>query len=275
MTTAQEIVEDAAALILVDEANTSLEPNESAIMTRFLNDMCADLYDDDVDIGFKPVTSPSDFITSPSSVNYALKVMLAKRSSPIFGLPLDPDLRQEARKIEESLTRRYLRSVSQDYPDTLPMGSGNYDDTFLIDNFYQQQIPQAFLRLPNDGANPKVVTIANQDEWTAIGGFAVDRQKNIRSDGQSVTYQLDGAYYSIFEAVFSMAAGNDDLFTFAFAKNGAILEQSQVDARDLETFTVKVRWAEALRRNDVVNVVVKNNDNDNDLTLFSGVFRVE
>ena len=113
MTRAQEIVEDAAALILVDEANTALEASEFQISVRFLNDLCAELYDDDIDFGYRPVSSPSDVITSTTAVNSALKYMLAKRIAPIFGLPISPMVVTEADRLEASLNNRYQRSIAK------------------------------------------------------------------------------------------------------------------------------------------------------------------
>ena len=270
MTTAAEIVSDATALILVDEANTGLEPNEFAIAVRFLNDMCAELYDDDIDFGYRPVSSPSDLLSSPTSVNSALKYMLAKRLNAIFGLPMPQEVFIEARRLEASLNNRYQRSISQIFPDTLPTGSGNWRDTFQDDNFYQLPQPEAFLRL----TAPLTPSIPAAASPVALSGFAVDRQINVRSNGSSITYVNTGAYYAMFDAVFSLSAGNDDLLTFAFAKNGVPLQQSAIQIRDGAPSQVKLRWAENLRKDDVVTVLVANEDNDNDPTITTGTFRV-
>ena len=271
MTTANEIVTDAAALILVDEANTGMDPDEFALGVRFLNDLCAELYDDDVDFGYRPVASASDFITSPSSVNSALKFMLAVRMNPLFGLPLPPEVFNQATKLEASLTNRYQRSLSQAYPDTLPIGSGNDVDSFQVDEFYRTAMPEAFLRL----TSAQTISIAAINTPVAISsGFSVDRQSNVDISNGAVTFIPDGQYYAMFEAVLTIPAGREDLFTFYFAKNGVLLKQSAVSARDGEGDTVKVRWAENLRKDDVVTLMVENNDNTNDLTINNGSFRV-
>ena len=58
MTFAQEIISDAAALMLVDEENVSLPASEFQVMTRFLNDYCAELFDLGIDFGIDLLSPP-------------------------------------------------------------------------------------------------------------------------------------------------------------------------------------------------------------------------
>lgn len=271
MTLAQEIIDDAAALILVDEANISLEAPESVILTRFLNDYCAELFDLGVDFGYRPVSNPADPITSPSSVNGALKYNLAKRANSIFGLPLPPEVSLEAEKTERRLKSNFMRRIRARLPTNLPRGSGNLSGLHGVSSFYGFSLPQGFLRLDSSFT----VTITTINTPVQIGGWTVDKDTNVTALASgSIEFLDEGPYLALLEVDLTISTAGSDQFTLHFAKNGAILEQSSLSFDANKVQNISLKWPEAVRRGDKITVLVENDLGTSDLTLTNGHFRL-
>jgi len=237
MTAALEIIEDGFALALVDEADIALEPNDSALGVRFLNDYCADQFDSGIDFGYRPVSTTDEPVTSPASVNRALKKIMARECAPLFGVPLSPDVLRDANKAENDLRARYLRITASSFTSTTPRGSGNSDfssgngdrgggGAFFSTFFREVSVPQAFLRL--DAST--TVTIATINTPVAVTGpWVIDKDVNTTSTtAGAVTFDTRGDYLANLEANLTIDAASSDQFTFYFAINGALLEQSRL-----------------------------------------------
>jgi len=283
MTTAQEIIDDGFALALVDEADVTTQPDESAIGVRFLNDYCADQFDSGVDFGYRPVSTPDEPVTSPASVNRALKKIIARECGPLFGMPVSQEVLRDANKAESGLESRYLRITSSRFTTTTPRGSGNSDSragdgdrgssgAFFSTFFRAVAVPQAFLRL--DAST--TVTIATIDVPVAVTGpWVVDRDVNTTSTtAGAITFDTRGDYLANLEANLTINAASSDQFTFYFAINGGLLEQSRLvfDADKVQNILVK--WVGTLRDTDTVTLLVENNSDTTNLTIINGHLRV-
>lgn len=271
MTTASEIVEDAAALVLVDEADVGLEPDEYAFGSRFLNDWAAELFDGAVDFGYRPVASSGDIITSPTSVNLALKQNLGVIIAPAFGVPIPVDVQTQATASLRRLKARYLRRPKAVLPSNLPMGSGNLGRAFAFSSFYGFALPQSILRLDSSST----ITIATVNTPVIVDGWTVDRSVNVTAiAGGTVEYLADRPYLANLEATFTIDAASSDQFTFYFRKNGALLEQSKLvfdaDAKQ----NILMKWVETLRRGDLVSIAIENNSGTTNIVLTAGHFTV-
>lgn len=271
MTFAQEITDDAAALILVDEADITTDAGDSALLTRFLNDYCAELFDLGIDFGYRPVVNPGDPITSPTSVNGALKYNLAKRVSSVFGIPLSQEVALEANNTEKRLKANFMRRPRARLPSNLPMGTGQLTSIFTLSTFYPFTLPQAFLRLDTTST----VTITTINTPVQVGGWTIDRSVNVDAlEAGSVEFTSDGPFLALLEANFTINIAASDQFTFYFAKNGALLEQSAVVFDADKNQNIFLKWAETLRRGDIITILVENNSDTTDLVLTNGHFRV-
>jgi len=283
MTAAQEIIEDGFALALVDEADIALEADESAIGVRFLNDYCADQFDSGIDFGYRPVSTPDEPVTSPASVNRALKKIMARECAPLFGVPLSPDVLTAANQAESDLRSRYLRITPSRFTVTTPRGSGNSDfssgdgdkgsgGAFFSTFFRAVAVPQAFLRL--DAST--TVTIATIDTPAAVTGpWVVDRDVNTTSTtAGAITFDIKGDYLANLEANLTINTAGSDQFTFYFAINGALLEQSRLVFDADRAQNILVKWVGTLRDTDIVTLLVENNSATTNLTLTNGHLRV-
>ena len=271
MTFAQQITSDAAALILVDGADIGTDPSDSALLTRFLNDYCAELFDLGIDFGYRPVVDPGDPITSPTSVDAALKFNLASRASSVFGLPLLPGAAAEALRTEKRLKANFMRRPKGRLPSTLPMGAGNIGRSGSSSDFYPFGLPRGFLRLDSSST----VTISAIDTPVQVGGWVVDSSVNVTaSEDGSIEFHNEGPYLALLEASLTVNAAAGDQFTFYFAKNGAILEQSALVFDADKSQNLFPKWAETLRRGDVITLLVANNTDTTNITLTNGHLRL-
>ncbi len=270
MTFASEIIEDAAAFIMVGEEDISIEPNEFQQGARILNDYCAELFGLGVDIGYRPVSSSGDPVTVPSSVNLALKQNLGLLLAPMFGISPQPALVVQAGKSERRMKAQFTRRIRSTYPGTLPMGSGNRTSGFISSAFYPFTPPMALLRLNAS----TTVTIAAIDTPVVVSGWTVDQQTNVNAaTAGTVEYLNDGSYLASLEASLTISAATDQ-FTFYFMKNGAKLEQSALVFDADAAQNIRLRWFETLRRGDTVSIAVENNEDTTNLTITDGHFTV-
>ncbi len=273
MTTAQEIVDDSAALILVDEANTSLEANESAIMTRFLNDFLAELHSSGVDIGYRPVSNPSDVVTIPTGARQAIKYGLAFRTNAVFGLPLPQEVALLAPALERSLKSSYMRLPKVRPPRTLPQGTGNHYNVYDLNTFYAISQPDAQLRLELS----TTVSIATINTPVVVTGpWTVDRDVNITTLGQGdMQYILQEPYLARLTADLTLSSTNGDRYTFYFTRNGATVAQSAYEVTANRVQDINFQWTDTIYRDDTIRLVVENNTGTNDLTITHGHFLLD
>ena len=267
MTTANEIVSDAAALIFVDEASTGLEAGESALLVRFLNDYCAELYDSGIDIGYRPVSSGGDIITSPASVNMALKYNLAARANDLFGMPLPINTAQLAISTEKTLRSNFVKPLRAQIPTNLPVGTGQRRYLYTNDAFYPFFQPVAALRL--DSAS--TVDIVTASTPVQVGGWTIDRQVNVTVTAAGlITHDSEMDYLAVLEANLTVASGGGDELTFYFAKNGALIQQSALSVTSDVDQNILIKWPETLRRNDTVSLWVENTSDTSDVVINNG-----
>lgn len=273
MTTAQEIVEDAAALFLVDEENTALDASSSAIMTRFLNDYLSELYSAGVDLGYRPVSSPSDVVTIPAGANLAVKYGLALRCNAIFGLPIPQEVAGLAPGLERRLRSSYMRLPRVKPPRTLPMGTGNQYTVYDISTFYPFSQPEGALRLDT----PTTVTINTIDtQEVVIGPWVPSKTLNVNSNNAGdFTYTLDDTYLARIIADLTLTSTNGDTYTFYFTRNGAVIDGSDYEITADRAQNMKFQIADTIRRNDTIELVVENNTGTNDLDISHGHFTLD
>jgi len=268
LTFASEIVNDATTLILVNEGDISLEPNEQSLATRILNDFAAELFDLGVDFGYRPVSSSGDPVTSPTSVNLALKQNLGVLLGSAFGLPVPPDLQRQANDSLKRLKANFMRRPRRHFPTTLPMGAGNIE---TYNAFYPFALPQAILRLNSSST----VTISTINTPVIVASWTVDRSVNVDAlAAGTVEYLNEEPYLALLEARLTIDSSSSDQFTFYFRKNSAVLEQSALVFDADADQNIVLKWAETLQKNDKVSIVVENNEDTNNLVITNGHFTV-
>jgi len=132
MATVTEIVTGALQLLEVNTAETAITAPEAEDGLVSLNDMMNEWNVDGIDVGYETL----DDVDDPLSVNLgsigAIKANLAIYIAPEYGRTPNQTLMERARRSKKSL-RASIPLNSSEFPDTLPIGSGNEDNHFVAD----------------------------------------------------------------------------------------------------------------------------------------------
>ncbi len=132
MATVTEIVSGALRLLEVKTAESAITPAEVNEGLEALNDMMNEWNVDGIDVGYETLDDADDelFITLGSLG--AIKANLAVYIAPEYGRVVTDQLNRRAIRSKRSLRATIPLNASQ-YPDSLPIGSGNEDNHFVSD----------------------------------------------------------------------------------------------------------------------------------------------
>lgn len=135
---AGDIIKDALIEITVLGAEAPVEAVDAQAGIRYLNRMMAALDAEGVDLGYTEVDSFADDVTTPTGAYEGIVAMLAARLWRQYAdeVTIPQDLLARARNGLETLKALAVDAGQMEYPDTLPIGSGNEDDTYRSGHFY-------------------------------------------------------------------------------------------------------------------------------------------
>ena len=267
MTEANEIITDAAAIVLVDEEAQALEPDQFAIGARFLNDLAASHEALGIFYNFTPVANPADVITSPASANAGLKFALAPRMAPLFGIPYVPT--QEAKDAIRSLKARFLRRPSPRHPRNLPVGAGNdngiysggafFGDSLITGNLSQagQTVTIATVNTPVLIAGPWVIEATNGMTGTTGGRLTFDGNRRL--------VQI--------EVNLTIATASNDTFNLYLYKNGAQLAPG-VPVTANQARNVYLDRTEPIVTGDFIEAYLENTSDTTDAVITLATLRI-
>ncbi len=132
MATVLDIVTGALKLLEVRVAESAITPSESQDGLEALNDMMNEWIVDGIDVGYEALTDTDDEIFVSLGAIGAMKANLAIYIAPEYGRTPSAALIARARRSKISLRASIPLNPAQ-FPDTLPVGSGNEDDHFSSD----------------------------------------------------------------------------------------------------------------------------------------------
>lgn len=133
--TAGDIIKDALTELTIQAQEQSVPAVDLNTGIRYLNRMMSALDADGIKLGYTIVSAPNDNLTIPAGAYESLVYMLAMRLAPGFDIQVSPDLRYLARDGEKRLAKIGVTMLKQNFPSTLPIGSGNTG----TDNIYHDQ----------------------------------------------------------------------------------------------------------------------------------------
>lgn len=128
MTTAADIITDALGELGYQAAETPVEATDMALGLRKLNDMLSEWTESGLIVG-NPVEKPADTVRLQRGTVNGVMMNLAGRLTSPFRKPLTPELVASIKAANQNMLRIIVKPIDVDYPDTLPMGSGNRCDT--------------------------------------------------------------------------------------------------------------------------------------------------
>jgi len=122
--TSLEIIEGALKHLGVNPAESPVTAAEAQDGLDDLNDMGSE-WESTLQIGFLPAEDVNDEISLPRQAYAAFKAGLAGRIAPQYGKPIYPELAELMRETKKALDKFSLQKLTSEFPDTLPVGSGN------------------------------------------------------------------------------------------------------------------------------------------------------
>lgn len=127
MATIGQIVEDAFNDIEVKSSETALSTTEMAQGIRYLNRLMVSFASSGLNLGYSKATSETETFTSPDWCEDMVVTHLAIRLAPGFGVSITPALAIAAAEMMKVVEKRLVILGEVDYPNILPIGSGNWN----------------------------------------------------------------------------------------------------------------------------------------------------
>ena len=132
MATVLEVVTDALKLLEVRTAESPVTASEAQDGLTALNDMMNEWNVDGINIGYETLDETTDDLFVELGSLGAIKANLAIYIAPEYGRKVTPALAERAIRSKRALRASLPLNASQ-FPDTLPVGSGNEDNNFTPD----------------------------------------------------------------------------------------------------------------------------------------------
>lgn len=132
MATVLDIVTGALQLLEIRVAESAVTASEAEDGLTALNDMMNEWNVDGIDIGYETLDNTDDELFVQLGSLGAMKANLAVYIAPEYGRVVTPELQKRADRSKKSL-RASIPINASEFPDTLPIGSGNEDNNFVSD----------------------------------------------------------------------------------------------------------------------------------------------
>lgn len=136
---AGDLIKDALIEITLLGAEAPVEAVDAQGAIRYLNRMMTALNARGVDLGYTEVTNLGDDITIPAGANEGVLFLLARTLWNQYsedGTPVPALLVANADAGLDTLLHIAVNVGPTEYPDTLPVGSGNENDSHTTSHFY-------------------------------------------------------------------------------------------------------------------------------------------
>ena len=130
--TVTEVVTGALQLLEIRTAESPIEPNEAEDGLTALNDMMNEWNVDGINVGYESLDNVEDQLHVKLGSIGAIKANLAIYIAPEYGKAVSSSLVRRARSGKNSL-RGAIKLNDAEFPDTLPIGSGNEGNNFTAD----------------------------------------------------------------------------------------------------------------------------------------------
>lgn len=141
MATVSQVAKASLQKILVQASEADLEPDEYQDFIFAMNNWMASLQSQSIDIGYTPVSNLSDEITVPDGAVLGIISNMAIQVSPDYGGDISPALIGQAQEGMKTIRRLGQLSSQTKRPSTLPIGSGNDDNSTGLTSKYYDNLP--------------------------------------------------------------------------------------------------------------------------------------
>jgi hypothetical protein len=266
-TTAGDVISGALKLILVEAADSGLEPDEYADGLIALNDFMAGLESDGLRLGYSRCCNIADIVTIPDGSIRAVKSNLAIDLAPQFGGKVSATLIKQASEGMNTLRKIGVRIGQSLLPPSLPMGIGNY----RYSN-YCTESPYAEMTLSNNRRVTEITTEAAAEKaqgfWTIgkFSGLSPDISGRIINNGPKRTFQLS--------ADLTLVADDDILeCVVGFVRNAQFVLYTTLEL-STDAARAVIEGSVELEQGQYLDIVVADVYTTTDVTLTDGVVKL-
>jgi hypothetical protein len=120
MTKVAEIIVGALGLLRVIDPNEAPEAEDAEGAIASLNRMMARWEANGYSVGWSPVSNPDDDMPTPVETDEAIMYNLAVRLRPFYGVAVDPDVFNEARRLKSDVLADVFSSSPMSMEPGLP-----------------------------------------------------------------------------------------------------------------------------------------------------------
>lgn len=137
METANSVIKDALQEILVQANEQPVQSVDFTTAVRYLNRMMAAWAANGLPLGYTKVANAADPITVPDGAIEGIVFNLALRLSTQYDIQFAPELKSNAAEGLKTIRRIAVTRKATPLPCTLPIGSGNEQDSwYRYTHFY-------------------------------------------------------------------------------------------------------------------------------------------
>lgn len=268
MATAIYVAERALRLILVQASDSELEADEYQDFYDAMNDYMAALEADGVNLGYTTVTGPEDVITIPDGCIRGLIANMAVEVAPDYEATVSASLAVQARRGMNTMLRLGRKSAQTQYPQTLPIGSGNYYSTY-DDNSHYRAVERALITLTNNTSATKIAAV---DTPVLVAGFWETAEASGVSADISGRIQNRKADNFDLNVVASLEVTGGSAITVHLYENGNESLKSVSGVADGSLITL--RHSTILKPNEFLELWIENDDDTTDLVVRDCQFQI-
>jgi len=136
--TAGEVARDILQELVVQGAEADLVADELSTAIRYMNRYMTMLDATGISMGYTVVTTNQSPITIPAGAILPMIKCVAKQLATQFDIPVSQQMHMDARDGYQALCQIAIEIPNQNYPSTLPIGSGNEWDGHDWRKFYPE-----------------------------------------------------------------------------------------------------------------------------------------
>ena len=266
-TTAGDVASGALKLILVEAADSALEPDEYADALAVMNDFMAGLESDGIRLGYARVCNVADIVTIPDGAIRALKSNLAIELAPQFGGKVSATLIKQASEGMNTFRKLGVKIGQAPRPLSLPMGAGSFErPSYCGDSSYAQMTLQGNRRVT------EITTEAGAEKaqgfWTVgnFSGLTPDITGRLVNNGPKRTFQLSADLTLVADdAVLECVVG--------FVRNAQFVLYTNLSLSTSAARAV-IEGSVELEQGQCLDIVVADVYTTTDITLTDGVVRL-
>ena len=145
MATVAQVAKAALQRILVQASESPLEPDEYQDFIFAMNNYMAQLDAQGISLGYTEVSDLGDTVTIPTGALRGLIANMAIEVSPDYGGVVSDGLVIAARQGLQTMRTIGQRIRSSAMPSTLPLGSGNEDESWGLNGHFYPDSEQEIL----------------------------------------------------------------------------------------------------------------------------------